>query len=177
MQRETEAARAQQAALATTHQALLAIHAQQTALLGVVRDLDVPVMPVLDRVLVLPLIGYLDTHRAARFFTTVLPTIERHGAHVVLIDLTGVSLSTGADAQHLLAFVQSVHLLRPQVILTGLGPAVIPTIVHAGIRLQGIPTMARLQDGLRLVLAEHAPPTPLPRIGSAASPARSAPHH
>lgn len=183
VRRETEAAQAQQVALAaqqatlaTTHQALLTAHAQHTALLTVVRDLDVPVIPVLDRVLVLPLIGHLDTRRAAHFFTTVLPTIERHRAHVVLIDLTGVSLPDGADAQHLLEFIQSVRLLGPQVILTGLRPAVIQTIVDAGIRLQGVPTMARLQDGLRLVLAEHAPPIPVLPRGSAALPARSAPH-
>jgi anti-anti-sigma regulatory factor len=164
VQRETEVAQAQQAwlaaqqaALATTHQALAATHAQRTALLDIVRDLDVPVISVLDGVLVLPLIGYLDTRRAAHFFTRVLPTIQGRRAHVVLIDVTGISFPNGADAQHLLAFVQSVRLLGPQVVLTGLRPAVIQTIVQAGLSLQGVPTMARLQDALRVVLAEHAP--------------------
>jgi anti-anti-sigma factor len=126
----------------------------QKRLLATIRELSTPIIPVLDRVLVMPLIGTIDTARSQQIIETLLSAITTHDAEVVIIDITGVSVMDTSVANHLLEATRAASLLGAQCVLVGITPEVAQTIVHLGVDLSGLVTMSDLQSGVQFALAK-----------------------
>ncbi len=125
-----------------------------------VRELAVPLIPLLDHVVVMPLIGTLDSERTQQVME-ILPTgISTHQAHTVLIDITGVRMVDQQVAQALLQAARTCRLLGTRVILTGIQPRVAQALVHLGADLNGVVTYATLQAGIAAVLRAAPPARP-----------------
>jgi PAS domain S-box-containing protein len=124
------------------HAALLA--AQEAAL----RELSTPLIPISDEVVIMPLIGTMDTRRAQQVLETLLEGIAASGASVAILDITGVALVDTQVANALMRAAQAVKLLGAQVILTGIRPEVAQTLVGLGVDLGGIVTRSTLQSGI-----------------------------
>jgi anti-anti-sigma factor len=124
------------------------IEAQRLAL----RELSTPIVPVLEGVLVLPLVGGIDTRRAQQIMETLLEAIGQHQAEVVLIDITGVPVVDTGVAHHLLQVTRAAALLGAKCVLVGISPEVAQTIVALGLNLSGITTKADLQAGIEYAL-------------------------
>jgi rsbT co-antagonist protein RsbR len=120
-----------------------------------VRSLASPVVPVLEGILVMPLIGVIDTERASLLMQSLLTTIEQRGAQIVIIDVTGVPLIDTQVARTLLQVGTAVHLLGAQMVLVGLRPEVAQTLVGLGIDLAQIVTRADLQSGVSYALGRR----------------------
>lgn len=114
----------------------------------VIRELSVPVLPVRDTTLVMPLVGALDTDRLADMQQQALGQIERTGARELLIDITGVPVIDTQVAKGLLHVVEAARLMGTKVMLVGIRPEVAQTIVTLGIDLRVIRTFSTLQDAL-----------------------------
>ena len=126
------------------------IEAQQRTL----KELSTPVIPVMEGVLVMPLIGSIDTMRARDITRALLAGITRHRARVVILDITGVPLIDSGVAGHLNKTIQAAQLKGARLIITGMSDAVAETVVDLGIDWSGIETLSDLQTGLRAVLAD-----------------------
>jgi anti-anti-sigma factor len=138
--------------LAETVKALAAEQRQRESLVATVRDLSLPVIPVLEGVIVLPLIGDFDQARANDFIGTLLQAIERERANLALIDITGVPLLDTAGAAALVQATEAARLLGTRCILVGIRPEIAQTLVSLGVSLGNLTTAATLQQGLRSVL-------------------------
>ena len=114
------------------------------------RDLSTPVITVWDSMLLLPLVGIIDSVRARQIAESLLESIGRTEAQVTLIDVTGVPVLDTAVARHLLKTVTAAELLGTRVILTGISPETAQTIVKLGIDLSGVPTCGSLRGGVQL---------------------------
>jgi anti-anti-sigma regulatory factor/HAMP domain-containing protein len=125
-----------------------AIGARQT-LEKAIQELSSPVLPVLDGVLVMPLIGVIDSGRAALLVTALLSAIEQHGARIVLMDVTGVPLVDTQVARVLLQAADAARLLGAEPILVGIRPELAQTIVGLGLDLSGLRAQSDLQSGIR----------------------------
>jgi len=115
-----------------------------------IRELSTPVIRLHDRVLLLPLIGAIDTHRADQLMETVLLKVVEEQAHVVVIDIAGVLVVDTKVADHLLKTTEAVRLLGAQTILSGISPAIAKTIVNLGMNISSMHTRSRLADALEL---------------------------
>ncbi len=116
------------------------------------RELSTPLIPITDDVLIMPLIGVLDSYRIQQVMETLLDGVARHRAKMVILDITGVKL---VDTQIANAFIQTsqmVRLLGAQVMLTGMNPEAAQTIVHLGVDMTGIMTFGSLQSGITAAL-------------------------
>jgi len=120
------------------------IQAQAVAL----RELSSPLIPISDNVLVMPLIGAIDSGRAQQVLETLLAGIASHAAHLVIVDITGVPLIDTQMANALIRTAQAVKLLGAQVVLTGIRPEVAQTLVGLDLDLRGIVTCSTLQAGI-----------------------------
>ncbi len=120
------------------------IEAQQQAL----KELSTPIIPVMDRILVMPLIGSIDTMRARDITRSLLAGIREHRAKVVILDITGVPIVDSGVADHLNKTIQAARLKGARTIVTGISDAVAETIVDLGIDWTGIETLSDLQTGL-----------------------------
>jgi rsbT co-antagonist protein RsbR len=120
-----------------------------------VRSVASPVVPVLEGILVMPLIGVIDTERASLLMQSLLTSIEQRRAQTVIIDVTGVPLIDTQVARTLLQVGTAVHLLGAQTVLVGLRPEVAQTLVGLGIDLAQIVTRADLQSGVSYALGRR----------------------
>jgi PAS domain S-box-containing protein len=120
------------------------IQAQAVAL----QELSTPLIPISDRVLVMPLIGRIDERRAAQILESLLTGIQAQQADLAIIDITGVNLVDTQIAHVLLQAARAVKLLGAQVVLTGLRPEVAQTLVSLGVDLGDIVTRSTLQSGI-----------------------------
>jgi len=124
------------------------IQAQQQAL----SELSTPVFPVMDRIIVLPLVGNIDDARARDVMRTLLVGIQEHRAKVVILDVTGVSIVDSEVANYLNKTIHAARLKGAHTILTGIANAVAETIVDLGIDWEGVDTVNDLQTGLQVAL-------------------------
>ena len=124
------------------------IEAQRQAL----QELSTPIIPVVDRILVMPLIGSIDTLRARDITRSLLAGIREHRARVVILDITGVPVVDSGVADYLNKTIQAARLKGARTIVTGISDAVAETIVDLGIDWSGIETLSDLQSGLIVAL-------------------------
>lgn len=133
-------------------QELQATTATQSELLDLIHELSTPVVPILSGVLLMPLIGSIDSQRGRQILERLLQEVERQGARVVLMDITGVPVVDTAVAQMLLQAVQATQLLGGEAVLVGIRPEVAQTLVGLGVDLSGITTRSDLQGGVAYAL-------------------------
>ncbi|SHM40080.1 PAS domain S-box protein [Cryptosporangium aurantiacum] len=115
-------------------------------------ELSTPVIQVWDDVLVLPVIGTLDSARAARLTENLLERIARDQAEVVILDVSGVPAVDTEVAQHLLKTVEAARLMGSISVLSGVRPETAQAIVHLGIELGTLRCRSSLKDALQLAL-------------------------
>jgi rsbT co-antagonist protein RsbR len=113
-----------------------------------IRELSTPVLPVRERLLILPIIGVLDRERARQLTVQLLSGIRTHRAKVVVIDITGVPNVDESVANHLVRTVDASRLMGASVIITGLSPDIAQTLVTIGVDLSKMNTIGDLQGGL-----------------------------
>jgi ligand-binding sensor protein/anti-anti-sigma regulatory factor len=130
----------------------LAAEEQAEAMTTLARELSSPVVPVFEGILVLPLIGSIDTRRAQQIMASLLEGIVAHQARVVIIDITGVSTVDTWVANHLIQAIQAAGLLGTESLLVGITPEVAQTIIQLGVDLSGVITRSDLQSGVEYAL-------------------------
>jgi rsbT co-antagonist protein RsbR len=113
-----------------------------------IRELSTPVLPVRERLLILPIIGVIDPQRARQLTEQLLRGIRTNRAKVVVIDITGVPAIDSTVANHLVQTVESARLLGATVIVTGLSPEIAQTLVTIGVELSKMTTVGDLRGGI-----------------------------
>jgi rsbT co-antagonist protein RsbR len=128
------------------------INMQQQQLLDMIREISSPVIPVHDEVLVLPLVGTIDTARSSRIMETLLTGVQEHAAEVVIIDITGVPIVDTSVANHLIQTTRAATLLGAHCVLVGVSAEVAQTLVQLGVNLSTLVTRSNLQAGITYAL-------------------------
>lgn len=113
-----------------------------------IRELSTPVLQLRDRLLMLPIIGMIDTHRARMLTESLLHAIRANRAKVAVIDITGVAAVDTKVANHILQTVAAAKLMGATVIVTGVSAEVAQTLVNLGVDLNKLRTIGDLQGGI-----------------------------
>jgi anti-anti-sigma factor len=113
-----------------------------------IRELSTPVLQVRERLLIVPVIGIVDTQRARQITESMLQSIRRSRARAVVMDITGVPMVDSKVANHLVQSVEAARLMGTTVIITGLSPEIAQTLVTLGADLPDVLTYGDLQTGL-----------------------------
>lgn len=116
------------------------------------QELAAPLIPVFDRISVMPLVGTIDTERARQIMENLLQGVVKHRAEVVLIDITGVPVVDTMVAHHIIQAAEAVRLVGAQCLLVGIRPEIAQTIVNLGINLDQIITKNSLKKGIETAL-------------------------
>jgi rsbT co-antagonist protein RsbR len=117
-----------------------------------IRELSTPVIKVYDRVLLLPIVGTVDTQRAHQIMETVLVQVVEQQAKVMILDISGVAVVDTKVADHILKTTAAVQLLGAQTILTGISASVARTVVQLGVEITRMHTRSKLAEGIELAL-------------------------
>jgi len=113
-----------------------------------IRELSTPVLQIRERLLLLPLIGVIDSHRAQLITENLLKAIRESRAKVIVMDVTGVATIDSKIANHLLQTVSAAKLMGAIVIVTGVSAEVAQSLVAIGIELAEFTTVGDLQGGV-----------------------------
>jgi rsbT co-antagonist protein RsbR len=113
-----------------------------------IRELSTPVLQVRDRLLILPIIGMIDTQRTKQLTDNLLQAIRANRAKVAVMDITGVAAVDSKVANHLIQTVDAAKLMGTIVIITGLSPDVAQAMVTLGVDISKLNTVGDLQGGI-----------------------------
>jgi rsbT co-antagonist protein RsbR len=120
------------------------------------QELSTPIIPLMKTpkggIIVMPLIGSIDSERARDITRAMLAGIREHRAKIVLLDITGVSIIDSGVVTHLNKTIQAARLKGAHTIVTGISDAVAETIVDLGIDWASVDTLNNLQTGLLAAL-------------------------
>jgi anti-anti-sigma factor len=133
---------------------LQSLYGEQSRLLELLQQISTPIAPIYTGIVVVPLVGTLDSYRAQSLTERLLEAIVQQQAEYVILDISGVPLFDTSIAQLLVQAAKAAGLLGTHVVLVGLSPEVAQTVVHLGVELDALVTKRTLQDGLAYALAK-----------------------
>lgn len=114
-----------------------------------IHELSSPIAEVWEDILLLPVIGSLDSQRALEMTEKLLDRIKQTRSACVIIDITGVEVVDTTTASAMLKMTRAARLLGAVCVLTGVRPEIARTMVQLNIEVEGARTMRTLKDGLR----------------------------
>ncbi|GKV54816.1 modulator protein RsbR [Sporosarcina sp. NCCP-2222] len=117
------------------------------------QELSASLIPVFDKISVMPLVGTIDTERAKLIMENLLEGVVSQRAEVVLLDITGVPVVDTMVAHHIIQAADAVRLVGAKCMLVGIRPEIAQTIVALGINLHDFTTKSTLQKGMQAALA------------------------
>ncbi|WP_437727216.1 AAA family ATPase [Sorangium sp. So ce861] len=117
-------------------------------------ELSTPLIPITDRIMVMPLIGTMDAARAQQVLHTALQGVDANSTHVVIIDVTGVKSIDTSVAASLIRTANALRLLGAQAVITGVRGDVAQTLVALDIDFGAIVTKGTLQSGIAYALEQ-----------------------
>jgi rsbT co-antagonist protein RsbR len=111
-------------------------------------EMSTPVATLWDSILLLPIVGFVDSSRAQDIMTASLRKIAESRARVFILDISGVSVVDTAVANHIINVTKATRLMGCQSILSGVSPGIAQTIVSLGVDVGTLETKATLRDAL-----------------------------
>jgi rsbT co-antagonist protein RsbR len=122
---------------------------------AVLEEVSTPLIPISEGVVIMPIVGTVDSMRAHKVLESLLTGVADAHAQVVILDITGVTLVDTQVANVFIQAAQAVKLLGAKVVLTGIRPEVAQTIVGLGVDLSSIITRGTLRDGIAYALTQR----------------------
>lgn len=111
-------------------------------------ELSSPVVKLWDQIILMPLVGIIDTVRARKFTENMLESISRHEALVTIIDVTGVPVFDTGVAKHIIKAVEAAQLLGTRIVMTGLSPEAAQTLTKLNVVFANVTSRASLRAGV-----------------------------
>ncbi|MFB3889674.1 MAG: PAS domain S-box protein [Candidatus Bathyarchaeia archaeon] len=120
----------------------------------IISRLSTPLVGIGEGIVMVPVIGILDSSRAKQLTESVLEHIARTNTEIVVMDISGIAAIDTKTANHILQTVQAVKLMGSELVVTGIRPDVASTLVTLGVDLTGITTRGTLHEGLQYAYAK-----------------------
>jgi rsbT co-antagonist protein RsbR len=141
------------AVVAETYSDMVAetIAAQGRALM----EMSTPVTQLWRGILMLPVVGIIDSKRAQDIMNAMLAEISASQARNFILDISGVGIVDTAVANHLIKMTRATALMGCECIISGISPAIAQTIVELGIDVGSVRTTANMKDALATAFAER----------------------
>ncbi|WP_249365573.1 ATP-binding protein [Cytobacillus citreus] len=115
-----------------------------------VDELSVPIIPIAEKVCILPIVGNVDTYRAKKIREKTLFRVKELKAERLIIDISGVPFIDTSVVNHLFKIVKGIKLLGCSTILTGISPDIADTMIELGIEIDNeLKTRSDLQQALQ----------------------------
>ncbi|MDC7218440.1 MAG: PAS domain-containing protein [Spirochaetales bacterium] len=113
-----------------------------------IMEISTPVLKLWDRILILPIVGIVDSYRAQQMMDVMLNKLKETASKLIILDIQGVAAVDTAVANHLIKIAKATRLMGCTCIISGISPAVAQTLVQLGIDLGSIKTNSTLQEAL-----------------------------
>ncbi len=113
-------------------------------------DSDTPITILWDGILLIPVVGPVDSLRANRLMEDMLERIPKDDTRIVILDILGVLAVDSSVANHLLKMSKASRLMGCEFIISGISPAIAQSMVQLGIDLRDIDSTTTVKGALEL---------------------------
>ncbi|MGE4299092.1 MAG: PAS domain-containing protein [Desulfovibrionaceae bacterium] len=113
-----------------------------------IQEISTPAISLWDGIVVLPVLGVVDSLRAKQMMNAMLLKIKETSAKTIILDIQGVAAVDTAVANHLIKITKATKLMGCRCIISGISPAVAESLVQLGIELGDVATNSTLRDAL-----------------------------
>lgn len=121
-----------------------------------IKEISSPLIPVLEDIVVVPLLGTYDEARAEELLVKTLENMPKHKAKYLILDLTGLNNNF---TQHAAMLIEKLGLtssmIGTQTILVGISAKMSMTITESAIDLSKFQCFQTLQHGIHYALAQN----------------------
>ena len=111
-------------------------------------EMSTPVTQIWHGILLLPIVGIIDSKRARDIMNATLAKIGETHARIFILDISGVGVVDTAVANHLIKITRATRLMGCDCTISGVSPSIAQTIVDLGIDVGRIKTTSTMQDAL-----------------------------
>lgn len=111
-------------------------------------EIPTPVTLLWDNILMLPIVGMIDSKRGQEIMETMLDKVLATESKVIVLDILGVAVVDSAVAKHILQITKATALMGATTIVSGISPAIAQTLVSLGIDMGSVDTTATLKDAV-----------------------------
>lgn len=111
-------------------------------------EMSTPVTQIWENILLLPVVGIVDSKRAQDIMNAVLSAINRTQSRIFILDISGVAVVDTAVANHLIKITKATRLMGCESTISGISPAIAQTMIELGIDVGTIKTTANMMDAL-----------------------------
>jgi rsbT co-antagonist protein RsbR len=119
-----------------------------------IMELSAPLIPVLENIAVMPIIGAIDTERAELITQNLLYGAIKYESKVVLVDITGVAEVNTMVAQYIIKAAEAIHLIGAECIVVGIRPEIAQTMMSLEVDMDMLTTLSSMDQGLRVALSK-----------------------
>ncbi|MBQ4816151.1 GAF domain-containing protein [Bacillus pumilus] len=113
-----------------------------------IQQLSVPIVPVVDGVAVLPLLGDIEETRAQHILETILQESYRLSLSHLVIDVSGTKRLNEQSIQYLVSYAQTLRLLGISAVLTGIKQDLALSAIQSNISFKDITIRKDLPQAL-----------------------------
>jgi len=113
-------------------------------------EMSTPVTSIWDDVLMLPIVGILDSKRAQELMYSILSKISETRSKILILDISGVAVVDTAVANHIIKITKATKLMGCDCTVSGISPAIAQTIIELGIDVGSMSTTSTLRDALEM---------------------------
>ncbi|MEK4029043.1 MULTISPECIES: STAS domain-containing protein [Bacillaceae] len=121
----------------------------------IIKDISSPIIPVIESILVIPLVGKYEEFRAEELLNRTLLNLPNYQASYLILDLTGIKGVDEYTLSFLQKFVQAASLLGTSCLLVGIAPELSMQITQSGYEIDGVPCFSTLQQGIHYALDQQ----------------------
>ena len=123
---------------------------------AMIQEISSPIIPVLEGIVVVPLLGSYDEERSEELLIKTLQNLPKHKAKYLVLDLTGLNDNFTEHAASLIEKLGSAAaLIGTDTILVGISPQMSMTITETGVNLSKFHCFQTLQHGIHYALAQN----------------------
>lgn len=115
-------------------------------------EMSTPVTPIWEGILLLPLVGIIDTTRTSEIMNKTLTKIAESRSKVFVLDISGVASVDTSVANQLIKITKATRLMGCESIISGVSPSIARTMVDLGVSIGEVRTTATLRDAFELAL-------------------------
>lgn len=113
-----------------------------------VMAMSTPVTEIWDGILLLPIVGLVDSKRSEDIMNAVLTSVSNFKAKEFILDISGVGVVDTAVANYLINISKATSLMGCKATISGISPAISKTIIQLGIDIANLETTSTMMDAL-----------------------------
>ena len=124
----------------------------QESVFNELEERDAPISEIWDGVIMLSIVGTLDSHRVLKIIDKVLNKLDKSDIEHVIVDIGAIHDVNSEVTRQIIKLNNAVHFMGANVYLSGITPSIAKSLTHLDISLKDIKTFSTTKKAMEHIL-------------------------